>query len=205
MKGGYDPSAAAAAATKIKWLKREDWDGLVDAAAEERREELLGIRDQAIIALGLSSGLRVSELCNLNVEDLDLKDRRLTVRRGKGGKPRPGRFSEDARDLIEIWLQVRPTQPEDTAREQRGPLWISRKGGRLAARTVREMMQKAGEKAALGHVHPHMLRHSCATELLRKTNNLRQVQVHLGHARITTTEIYAHVINNDLEKAVEDL
>lgn len=190
---------------KVKWIARDRWDSLVDAAATDRREELLGVRDQALIALGLSAALRVSELCNLNVEDLELEERRLFVACGKGGKSGYVYFSEDAKELLESWLQVRPAHPEDTERTQRGPLWISRKGNRLSTRQAREIVDGAGQRAGLGHLHPHQLRHSCATELLKRTGNIRLVQKHLRHARITTTEIYAQIVDTDLQKGVSDL
>ena len=122
-----------------------------------------------------------------------------------GGKPRYAYFSAEAAELLEAWLQVRPTHPDDTKHQQRGPLWISRKGNRLSTRQLREIVPNAGERAGLGHVNCHKTRHSCGTELLRKTGNIRKVQKHLGHARVTTTEIYAAVVDGDLQKDVADI
>jgi integrase/recombinase XerC len=188
-----------------EFLPREKWDALIQAAGvddsgQERPQDILAARDRAIISLMLSTGLRVSEACDLDVRDINWERRRIHVRCGKGGKEAYVFASQDALDLVEAYLDMRDQEP--TPNE---PVFYSRKRLRISARMVEVMVAAAGKRAGLGRVYPHMLRHSCATALLEKSGNLRRVQKHLRHSRITTTEIYTHVVDEDLSNDVNSL
>jgi len=149
----------------------------------------LTIRDRAILELFYSSGLRLAELVGLDVGDLDLADRTVRVT-GKGSKTRivpVGRFALEA---ITQWLTTRAkfVSPAQQA------MFLSRRGRRLAARSVQARLNHwAHVQGSPTRVHPHMLRHSFATHLLESSGNLRAVQELLGHASLSTTQIYTHV------------
>ncbi len=154
-----------------------------------RTDETLGVRDQAIMELFYSSGLRLSELTGLDLEDLDLRDRTVRVL-GKGSRARilpVGRYAVTA---LERWLVERATLP---AVDQKA-VFISARGRRIGARSVQTRIAAWAKLRGLPvHVHPHMFRHSFATHLLESSQDLRGVQELLGHANIATTQIYTHL------------
>ena len=146
-------------------------------------------RDRAIMELFYSSGLRLAELVGVNVADTRRDDGLLEIT-GKGGKTRRVPVGRLARKAIEQWLTVRPqlAGPGEPA------LFVSRRGTRLSARSVEaRLRQRAIEQGMPRHVHPHMLRHSFASHLLESSGDLRAVQELLGHADISTTQIYTHL------------
>ncbi len=149
----------------------------------------LTIRDRAMLELFYSSGLRLGELIGLDVGDLDLADRTVRVT-GKGSKTRiipVGRFALEA---ITQWLRTRAkfVSPEQQA------MFVSRRGRRLAPRSVQVRLNHwAHVQGSPTRVHPHMLRHSFATHLLESSGDLRAVQELLGHASLSTTQVYTHV------------
>ncbi|MDP9012813.1 MAG: tyrosine recombinase XerC [Pseudomonadota bacterium] len=153
-----------------------------------RVDDMLSTRDKAIMELFYSSGLRLSELVNLDLPALDLKDRMVRVD-GKGGKTRilpMGRFAVLA---LQKWLEERATLPRRDA-----AVFIGRSGRRLTPRAIQLRVDTWSRRMGLGvHVHPHMFRHSFATHLLESSSNLRGVQELLGHADISTTQIYTHL------------
>ena len=155
-----------------------DWDS----------NDPLAIRDRAIMELLYSSGLRLSELLNLELGDLDLKDGTVRVT-GKGRKTRVVPVGRHARSALQQWLGIRATlAPQASA------LFLNRRGTRLAPRTVQQRLQQWGSKRGLPmRLHPHMLRHSCASHVLESSSDLRAVQELLGHADIATTQIYTHL------------
>jgi len=164
-----------------------------------------GLRDRAIIELLFSTGLRVSELVNLDRDHINLKRREFMVR-GKGQKDRPVFVSLDAANWIDTYLSKR----EDNLK----PLFVStpRKTNpdmsgnyrRLTARSVQRIVSKCALLAGITkHVSPHSLRHSYATDLLMNGADLRSVQSMLGHANIATTQIYTHVTDPHL-KAIHE-
>jgi len=156
---------------------------------EISRDDPLSLRDLAIMELAYSSGLRLSEIVALDIDSIDLNDHVVTLH-GKGGKMRivpVGRFAIKA---IEAWQQVRNTltPADETA------LFVSRSGRRLGQRSIQQRLKQWAIKQGLdSHVHPHMLRHSFASHLLESCGDLRAVQELLGHADISTTQIYTHV------------
>jgi len=151
--------------------------------------EPLSLRDRALMELMYSSGLRLSELVGLDINDLDQRDALVTVT-GKGNKSRVLPVGRMALQAIEVWLKARIglAAVEETA------LFVSRNGGRLSARAVEARLRQWGLKQGLdAKVHPHRLRHSFASHMLESSQDLRAVQELLGHADIGTTQIYTHL------------
>ena len=152
-------------------------------------EDPLGLRDRAMLELTYSSGLRLSELCALAVNDVDLEAGLVKVL-GKGRKVRVVPVGRHARDAVRAWLPARA----ELADPGQSALFVSRRGRRISARTVQARFAKRAMESGIGvHVHPHMLRHSFATHLLESSGDLRAVQELLGHADIGTTQVYTHL------------
>ncbi|MFJ5297306.1 tyrosine recombinase XerC [Pseudomonas sp. NPDC088368] len=150
-------------------------------------DEFLARRDHAILELFYSSGLRLSELTGLNCAQLDLADGLVEVL-GKGSKTRVLPVGRKAREALEAWLKQREfANPKDDA------VFISQQGRRLGPRSIQLRVKAAGERELGQNLHPHMLRHSFASHLLESSQDLRGVQELLGHADITTTQIYTHL------------
>ncbi len=169
-----------------KVLDVDQVGGLLDAGISSPLE----VRDLAMFELFYSSGLRLSELSSLNINDLDLSDRSLIVRSGKGGKDRALPIGGKAVAAIDKWLQLRPKMSTDTDTA----LFVTAKGRRLGQRSIQSRLsQWCKKKGVQEHVHPHMLRHSFASHLLESSQDLRAVQELLGHSNISTTQIYTHL------------
>ncbi len=149
----------------------------------------LAIRDRAMLELIYSSGLRLSELVGLNLNDIDFADQVVTVI-GKGKKTRTIPVGRHAVKAIKKWLKIRQSMVPD--REQ--ALFISQRGKRINQRSVQQRLKEWAIKQGLPtHVHPHMLRHSFASHMLESSGDLRAVQELLGHADISTTQVYTHL------------
>ena len=149
----------------------------------------LALRDRAMLELIYSSGLRLGELTGLNMRDLDLSDLLVTVT-GKGNKMRQIPVGRYACQAINEWLSVRP----QFVAEEEPAVFVSRLGRRIGRRTVQQRLKHWVIKQGLAnHVNPHMLRHSFASHLLESSGNLRAVQELLGHADISTTQVYTHL------------
>jgi site-specific recombinase XerD len=161
----------------------------VDSGDADKQEFLLK-RNALILELFYNQGLRVSELINLKDEDFDLYQGILTVRAGKGGKDRRLPLSDITRDALMSYLTARESLMSVPAN---GILLVGAKGNKLYRMRVYRLIRDTAHKAGLGHLHPHMLRHSFATSLLEGGANLRVIQELLGHADISTTTIYTHV------------
>jgi integrase/recombinase XerC len=156
---------------------------------EFRSDERLGVRDKAIMELFYSSGLRLAELLGLDLTDLDLRDRTVRVM-GKGRKARIVPVGRQAAESLARWLQERAALAgvEETA------VFVGVNGGRLGPRIVQRRIARWARMQGLPeHVHPHMFRHSFASHLLESSGDLRAVQELLGHANISTTQVYTHL------------
>lgn len=158
-------------------------------------EEPTDLRDLAMMELMYSSGLRLSELQGLDLGDVDLNAGEVKVL-GKRSKERIVPVGSKAVAAIQRWLAVRSDfQPQDNA------LFLNKKGGRLAHRSIQLVMEKWGKKQGLStHLHPHKLRHSFATHMLEASSDLRSVQELLGHSNLGTTQIYTHLDFEHLAK-----
>lgn len=150
-------------------------------------DDFIARRDQAILELFYSSGLRLSELTNLDLDHLDLAAGLVQVL-GKGGKARVLPVGRKAREALQAWYRLRGIgNPRDRA------VFITRQGNRISPRAVQQRVKAAGERELGQHLHPHMLRHSFASHVLESSQDLRAVQEMLGHADIGTTQIYTHL------------
>lgn len=152
-------------------------------------KEPLEVRDAAILELFYSSGLRLSELVGLDVADVDLDDRTVRVL-GKGAKTRVVPVGRVAEAAIRAWLPVRAgiVSAEETA------LFVGKRGTRLRQRAVQLRIEQWARRRGMPvRVHPHMLRHSFASHLLESSGDLRAVQELLGHASLSTTQVYTHL------------
>jgi integrase/recombinase XerC len=159
-----------------------------------------GQRDRALLELLYASGLRVSELVNLNLEQVNLDSREIRVR-GKGSKERVVLMGEPAAEALRAYLkQGRPKLFASKIR-MTNALFINRYGERLPERRVQRILEKYANIAGIDKgVHPHMLRHTFATHLLDGGADLRVVQELLGHANLSSTQIYTHVTKSQARK-----
>ena len=168
-----------------KTLDVDQISGLLEAGTNS----VLEVRDVAMFELFYSSGLRLSELVDLNLQDLDLSDKSLRVQSGKGGKARILPIGSKAILAIKNWLKHRVAR-----KETEKAVFLSKNGDRLCQRSVQLRLEKwCIKKGIPQHVHPHALRHSFASHLLQSSQDLRAVQELLGHENINTTQIYTHL------------
>jgi len=168
----------------------------------ERSDSLSALRNLALIRLLLNAGLRAREARELKIKHLDFKSGKLKVR-GKGRKERVVWLSADDLALVRAWLTRRPGNGAPSG----DLLFTSLDGSRpVNDRWLRRMVKRVAEQAGIvKDIHPHSLRHTFATDLLRATKNLRLVQKALGHSNIETTTIYAHIVDDELENAMKEL
>ncbi|MEM8563302.1 MAG: tyrosine recombinase XerC [Pseudomonadota bacterium] len=155
-------------------------------------------RDRAIAELFYSSGLRLAELAAIDLGDIDRRAALVTVT-GKGSKTRTLPVGKLAMEALNHWLQVRETQIAPSM--DTSALFVSMRGKRLSTRSIQARLKLQGRKAGMHQdVHPHMLRHSFASHMLESSGDLRAVQELLGHANISTTQIYTHLDFQHLAK-----
>lgn len=175
-----------------KVVVREQLDSLLD---EDWGDDEWAVLDRAICEVLYGAGLRVSELCGLNVDSVDFSEGLVRVM-GKGRKERIVPLHRRALAAVSLWLS---DAREDVVREDspRDALFLNRRGHRLGSRDVRRILDT---RVARGHVHPHALRHTYATHLLEGGADLRVVQELLGHESLTTTQLYTHVSKSRLQK-----
>ena len=153
-------------------------------------------RNLCMLRLMLETGLRAGEVVALRPEHLDMTTCRLLVREGKGAKDRSLWIRNDLRDLVGEWLERRHASPW---------LFPTRNGSQVQTRYLRTLVKRLARKAQIPEaekVSPHTLRHTFATDLYRETKNLRLVQKALGHASVATTQIYTHIVDEELEEAL---
>jgi tyrosine recombinase XerC len=182
-------------------LKRADAGRLCEAPPGDTPA---GLRDRAILELLYGSGLRVAELCAIDIGDIDLAQARLRVT-GKGRKERQIPIGDRSSQALVAYLT--DGRPELLDKRPDGPgrfaLFLNSRGNRLGARGVRELMTRYGGAQGLSAVSPHALRHSFATHLLDGGADLRTVQELLGHENLATTQIYTHVSTERLRAVYE--
>lgn len=160
---------------------------LLDSAYDQKNPE--SVRDQAVFELLYSSGLRLNELLSLTLQDIQGFDGELRVL-GKGGKERIVPVGRSAKKALQAWISVRPEI--DCGASDR--VFLSKSGQPLNPRTVQRRLDARAQAAGIEqHVHPHALRHSAATHLLESSGDLRAIQEFLGHANLSTTQIYTHL------------
>jgi integrase/recombinase XerC len=165
-------------------------------------DEVLGLRDRAILETMYSAGLRVSELVGLNQSDLDF-DAGVVRVRGKGRRERLAPIGSYATRALKGWLAVRILHPKEPAAGE-APVFTNKFGRRLTTRSVGRMLEKYLAQTGLDtRTSPHSLRHSFATHLLDRGADIRSVQELLGHKSLVTTQIYTHVSTAGLREAYE--
>lgn len=176
-------------------LSPDETSRLMELAAESA----LAVRDRAIVELLYSSGLRLSELTGLAIDDVNFRDATVRVT-GKGAKTRVVPVGRHALAALKAWLVERaPITPRG---EQ--AVFVARDGTPLSARSVQARLKLRGVKLGLaGNVHPHALRHSFASHILQSSGDLRAVQDMLGHASISTTQVYTHLDFQHLAKVYD--
>ncbi|MCL2451835.1 tyrosine-type recombinase/integrase [Candidatus Saccharibacteria bacterium] len=196
--------------TTTSYLTLDEMSRLMSAVETKEKSYL---RDRAILGLLFSSGMRVSELCQLNRSDINLKRREFQVL-GKGNKNRLVFISQSAADALHDYLRSRTdtaiplflNESHNMANNSNGDKIRDQKGEnrRLAPRSIQRVVSYYARKAGIiKHVSPHTLRHSFATNLLENGADLRSIQVMLGHEDISTTQIYTHMVNPHLRKVHE--
>ncbi len=198
------------------WLKNNIADGITapkspkalpkvldaDQAAQfvqVEGDDFINKRDRALVELIYSSGLRLAEAVSLNINDIDWGDAMLTVT-GKGRKTRTLPVGSHALTALKDWLEARKlyTQNDEPA------LFTTQRGQRISHRAVQMRLQQLSIKQGMDNpVHPHMLRHSFASHMLESSGDLRLVQELLGHANISTTQVYTHLDFQHLAKVYD--
>ncbi|WP_028080923.1 tyrosine recombinase XerC [Solimonas soli] len=177
-----------------------DAETLAGALDRDAGDAPFEIQDRAIIELFYSAGLRLAELHALDVADLAHGQRELTVL-GKGNKQRMALLGGKARAALDAWLRHRDAH----AAPGEGALFVSTRGLRMSRATIAGRLRRWAQRNALGvHLHPHRLRHSFATHMLENSGDLRAVQEMLGHAHLSTTQIYTHLDWKHLAKVYDD-
>ncbi|MCB1700994.1 MAG: tyrosine recombinase XerC [Pseudomonadales bacterium] len=196
-----NPAASVQAPRKPRKLPKTLDADQVSKFLSFNEDSLIAKRDRAIAELFYSSGLRLAELVALDARDIDPHSRLLTVT-GKGNKTRTVPVGSVALDAIERWLEVRPQVAAD--KDSAAALFTSSQGRRISVRSIQSRLKLQGRKAGMHQdVHPHMLRHSFASHMLESSGDLRAVQELLGHANISTTQIYTHLDFQHLAKVYD--
>lgn len=189
----------------IEHLSREELERLFETVEDNT---LVGLRNRAILEMLYSTGLRISELVGLNCDQVNLERGEFQVR-GKGSKVRIVFLSERAKEWLKDYLDERedgcdPLFLNHRRTRVRKKGEVSGEHRRLTEYTIQEMVRKTAKEAGIvKKVTPHTLRHSFATELLMNGADIRSVQEMLGHASITTTQIYTHITNKKLKEIHE--
>lgn len=177
-------------------LDVDQMSGLLDHV---NQDSFIDCRDRAVMELFYSSGLRLAELARLNCRDVDLADQLVYVT-GKGDKERVVPVGGQAISAIKLWLQRR----DEAGLINQKALFVSKRGGRLGVRSIQKRLHYWGKQQGISdHVHPHRLRHAFASHMLEASGDLRAVQELLGHADISTTQVYTHVDFQHLAKVYD--
>lgn len=157
-----------------------------------------GLRDRCMLELMYRAGLRVGEVCNLKLRDVDVANGTIRIVDGKGGDGTAYFDSESLQLLLDRWKAERRKLPKSDH------LFCKLDGGRVSERSTQMMMKRRAHRAGItARVHPHMLRHTFATELLNEGFNIREVQEAMRHKDIVTTQIYTHVLDEGLRSKIQ--
>ncbi|MBU1148856.1 tyrosine-type recombinase/integrase [Patescibacteria group bacterium] len=189
---------------QVEFLEGDDLARFLEAPLKTKEARIIQLRDKAIIEMLFSTGLRVSELANLDIAHVSLKKDEFTVR-GKGGKLRMVFISNQAKYWLKQYLDKRHDMfPALLIRHDRACQKNQDKDNRLTPRSIQRMVNKYAKVAGITkRITPHTLRHTYATDLLSSGADIRSVQSLLGHASITTTQIYTHVTDKKLKEVFQ--
>jgi integrase/recombinase XerC len=174
---------------------------LVQRLLDFKPKGIIEIRDKALAELLYSSGLRLSEVCQLEVQDLDLKERTCRVL-GKGNKTRIVPVGKKAIQAIRDWMIYR-SELKATKATSSDAIFLNNKGNRISARSIQLRLEKLCLQRGIPGINPHMLRHSFASHVLESSGDLRAVQEMLGHSDISTTQIYTKLDFQHLSKVYD--
>ena len=202
-----NPSRALTAPKKERplpaFVQEDEMNRLLDSE-QAFDQNFQGQRNRLIIAMFYETGLRLSELVGLDLQDIDNTARMLKVRHGKGNKQRIVPFGDELLHLIYIYISERKRQQAVKATDTQA-LFLSRDGRRISPQAVQRIVkQKLGLVTFQKKRSPHVLRHSFATSMLNHQANLESVKELLGHSKLQTTEIYTHITFEELKKAYHD-
>ncbi len=174
---------------------------LMNQILDRPPEDELEVRDLAILELLYSSGLRLAEIAGLSLADVDFQAQLVKVIDGKGGKDRIVPVGCKAIAALESWCVLRLNWLSEVPAITTNALFISKRGGQLSDRQISRRVKLYAEKSGIHiNLHPHLLRHSMATHVLESSQDIRLVQELLGHADISTTQVYTHLNFNHLAK-----
>jgi len=189
---------------QVDFLEGEDLERFLEAPLKTKNKKIIQLRDKAILETLFSTGLRVSELANLEIEQISLKKEEFTVR-GKGGKLRVVFLFNQAKYWLKQYLEKRnDVFPALFVRHDRAFKHNQEKDTRLTPRSIQRIVHKYAKAAGITkRITPHTLRHTYATDLLSSGADIRSVQSLLGHSSITTTQIYTHVTDKKLKEVFQ--
>lgn len=195
-RGGGTPRAERGKRLPVV-LSTEEADALLK---QPNRRYRTGRRDHCLLALMLATGLRSAEVLALTIYDVNLQSGQVTVRQGKGKRDRIVWCNARVLDCVRVWRAERPASATAL-------LFTTLKGRPMHSSALRMMVKRRGARAGLGYkdIHPHTLRHTFATELYRQCGNLITVQKALGHSNLSTTMIYLHLVDGEVERAMKGL
>lgn len=183
---------------------------LLEKILDRRPEDDLEVRDLAILELVYSSGLRLAEVTDLDLAHVNFEEGLVLVIDGKGGKDRLVPMGNTAISALKDWLSIRnvwigvSSKQATVLESQTGPLFVSKRGGRLTDRQISRRIKRYADQSGVNiNLHPHLLRHSMATHVLESSQDIRLVQELLGHADISTTQVYTHLNYNHLAKVFD--
>lgn len=161
-------------------------------------KSLIGLRNLCMLTVMVDLGLRVSEVINLCNDDINWISGKTIVRQGKGNRDRVLWLNEDDLNLLMKWKEKRPLKVD--------PFFTTLQGNCVHDDYIRQVVKRLAKRAGITkNIHPHTLRHTFATDLYKVTKDIRLVQKALGHADISTTMIYTHIVDDQLEEALKNL
>jgi len=187
---------------KRKLPKNLDVDRAAALFNSDNKDDPLALRDLAMLELLYGSGLRLSELVNADLPDLDMENGFIRIL-GKGNKERVVPLGKASQEALKHYLQATP-DPQTSLPRTTGAIFVVRGNRRISPRTVQARLKRWGQThLGTSELHPHMLRHSFASHLLESSGDLRAIQELLGHADISTTQIYTHLDFQHLAKVYD--
>jgi integrase/recombinase XerD len=201
----HDPTATLGPPARERSLPKAISLDEVEALLARPAPDLLGRRDRAMLELLYAGGLRISELCGLDVDDVDLDGLNMTIYEGKGQKTRVVPLGRHAGRAVSDYLTTsRPELTRRAAVSPKGALFLNARGARLSRQGCWKLLKGYAREAGLGdRVSPHTLRHSFATHMLDRGADIRVVQELLGHASLSTTQVYTLVSDKRLKEVYQ--
>lgn len=176
-------------------LTHEEQEALL---RQPNAKHLHGLRNLCLLRLMLNTGLRTAEVLRVKIRDIDWSSGKLMVRQGKGKKDRSLWVGEEDLALLKLLIAKKARLPESEL------VFTNRDGKLICSRYLRTTVKQLATKAGISKdIHPHTLRHTFATDLFRQTKNLRLTQKALGHSQISSTIIYTHIVDDEMEEALK--